>query len=152
MQETPVPAQLRSITKLVLEGPVMSSRSLGEFGTSLQGHCPLLGHRIGWCYLQGMTQNLPPKDASLGKNPLVPACLQGSCVNVTPATLMSLQPAVIGMASATIPATCKEEHHGRAGICGCALGWALPADSQPPPILLVIPGWGDILPPPSHIA
>lgn len=30
MQETPAPAQLRSIRKVILEGPVMSSRSLGE--------------------------------------------------------------------------------------------------------------------------
>lgn len=30
LQETPVPAQLRSIRRVVLEGPAMSSRSLGE--------------------------------------------------------------------------------------------------------------------------
>lgn len=74
---------------MFLEGPMMSRQQpRREFGASLQGHCPLLGHRMCWCNLQGMTQNLPPKDASLGKNPLVPACLQGSCVNVTPAVLM----------------------------------------------------------------
>lgn len=88
----------------------------------------------------------------LGKNPLVPACLQGSCANVTPAVLMSLQPVVIGAASASLLAMCEEEHHGRAGICGCSLGWGLPQDIQPPPILLPISGWGDTLPAPSHIA
>lgn len=88
-----------------------------------------------WCYLQGVTQNLPPKDASLGKSPLVLACL-GSGANVTPAMLMSLQPVVIGAASGTILAMCQEEHRGRTGVCGCCLGWGLPPDIQP----LSIPG------------
>lgn len=108
---------------MVLEGLVMSRQEPGrDFGANLQGHCPLLGHRMCWYCLQGMTQNLPPEDASLGKNPLVPACLQGSCANVTPAMLMSLQPVVIGTASATILATGQKGHQGRAAGCGCCLG------------------------------